>query len=53
MPDLEDKLGDIKSLGYKVKLDSNGSRPHHPEESRFWSTKALWITWRWILKTRR
>jgi pyruvate formate lyase activating enzyme len=27
MPDLEDKLRDIKSLGYKVKLDSNGSHP--------------------------
>ena len=28
MPDLEDKLRDIKSLGYEVKLDSNGSRPN-------------------------
>jgi pyruvate formate lyase activating enzyme len=27
MPDLEAKLRDIKSLGYKVKLDSNGSHP--------------------------
>ncbi|MCI1245440.1 MAG: anaerobic ribonucleoside-triphosphate reductase activating protein [Bacilli bacterium] len=27
MDDLESKLHDIKSLGYKVKLDSNGSRP--------------------------
>jgi pyruvate formate lyase activating enzyme len=27
MPDLADKLADIKALGYKVKLDSNGSRP--------------------------
>ena len=27
MPDLLDKLSDIKSLGYKIKLDSNGSRP--------------------------
>src|SRR5574344_1507235 len=27
MPDLEDKLRDIKSLGYKIKLDSNGSHP--------------------------
>jgi len=27
MPDLEEKLRDIKSLGYLVKLDSNGSNP--------------------------
>lgn len=27
MHDLEDKIKDIKSLGYQVKLDSNGSRP--------------------------
>jgi len=27
MPDLLDKLADIKSLGYKIKLDTNGSRP--------------------------
>ena len=27
MPDLVDKLKDIKSFGYKVKLDSNGSHP--------------------------
>lgn len=27
MPDLQEKLADIKSLGYIVKLDSNGSRP--------------------------
>jgi len=27
MPDLLDKLRDIKSFGYKVKLDSNGSNP--------------------------
>ncbi len=27
MPDLAEKLADIKSLGYKIKLDSNGSRP--------------------------
>jgi pyruvate formate lyase activating enzyme len=27
MPDLKDKLRDIKSLGYPVKLDSNGSHP--------------------------
>lgn len=27
MPDLLQKLSDIKSLGYLVKLDSNGSRP--------------------------
>jgi len=27
MPDLLEKLGDIKSLGYKVKLDTNGSNP--------------------------
>lgn len=27
MPDLLDKLREIKSLGYKVKLDSNGSNP--------------------------
>lgn len=27
MPDLEEKLRDIKELGYPIKLDSNGSRP--------------------------
>lgn len=27
MNDLEEKIRDIKSLGYEVKLDSNGSRP--------------------------
>lgn len=27
MPDLEDKLRDIKSLGYLVKLDTNGTHP--------------------------
>lgn len=27
MPDLLDKLREIKALGYKIKLDSNGSRP--------------------------
>lgn len=27
MPDLEEKIREIKSLGYKVKLDSNGFRP--------------------------
>lgn len=27
MPDLLDKLADIKSLGYKIKLDTNGSDP--------------------------
>ena len=27
MPDLLEKLGEIKALGYKVKLDTNGSRP--------------------------
>ncbi len=27
MPDLLDKLGDIKELGYKIKLDTNGSDP--------------------------
>lgn len=27
MPDLKQKLSDIKSLGYRVKLDSNGWRP--------------------------
>ena len=27
MPDLEDKIKEIKSLGYKIKLDTNGSRP--------------------------
>jgi pyruvate formate lyase activating enzyme len=27
MPDLLEKLADIKSLGYLIKLDSNGSRP--------------------------
>jgi len=27
MPDLSDKLKEIKSLGYLVKLDTNGSRP--------------------------
>jgi pyruvate formate lyase activating enzyme len=27
MPDLLEKLADIKSLGYIIKLDSNGSRP--------------------------
>ena len=27
MPDLLDKLADIKSLGYKIKLDTNGYRP--------------------------
>ena len=28
MPDLESKLRDIKSLGYIIKLDSNGSNPN-------------------------
>ncbi len=27
MPDLEEKIRDIKSLGYHVKLDTNGSNP--------------------------
>jgi pyruvate formate lyase activating enzyme len=27
MPDLEDKIKDIKALGYEVKLDTNGSHP--------------------------
>ena len=27
MPDLLDKLADIKSLGYKIKLDTNGTNP--------------------------
>lgn len=27
MPDLLEKLGEIKALGYKVKLDTNGSNP--------------------------
>jgi pyruvate formate lyase activating enzyme len=27
MPDLLEKLAEIKSLGYIIKLDSNGSRP--------------------------
>jgi pyruvate formate lyase activating enzyme len=27
MPDLLDKLAQIKALGYIIKLDSNGSRP--------------------------
>ncbi|HBB05059.1 MAG TPA: anaerobic ribonucleoside-triphosphate reductase activating protein [Firmicutes bacterium] len=27
MEDLKEKIGDIKSLGYEVKLDTNGSRP--------------------------
>ena len=27
MPDLEENIAEIKSLGYKVKLDSNGFRP--------------------------
>lgn len=27
MPDLADKLRDIKALGYAIKLDTNGSRP--------------------------
>lgn len=27
MPDIFEKIRDIKSLGYKVKLDTNGSRP--------------------------
>ena len=27
MPDLEEKLREIKSLGYEIKLDSNGSHP--------------------------
>ncbi len=32
MPDLKEKLSDIKSLGYEIKLDSNGSRPVILEE---------------------
>jgi len=32
MPDLKEKLKDIKSLGYEIKLDSNGSRPLVLEE---------------------
>ena len=28
LPDLEDKCREIKELGYKVKLDSNGCQPH-------------------------
>ena len=27
MPDLLDKMREIKALGYKIKLDSNGTRP--------------------------
>ncbi len=27
LPDLLDKFGDIKALGYEIKLDTNGSRP--------------------------
>ena len=27
MPDLEDKIREIKSYGYRIKLDTNGSRP--------------------------
>ena len=32
MPDLEDKIREIRSLGYKIKLDSNGCRPEVLED---------------------
>lgn len=32
MPDLKDKITQIKELGYKVKLDSNGSHPEKIKE---------------------
>ena len=38
-------ISEIKKLGYKVKLDTNGSRPEHLKK---YLTQGLWIMWQWI-----